>query len=188
MLMSFNYLIKPRILPRNLEDWFWSSVVGYIQLSILFLFPAILGVLVAGSMAWFYCSYAAVDATYKMIGIVIGAAIGGALAPLTVYVVFLLFTVWSLRVRDDGLHFARLMGVPKFLPWDQIVDVSPASRRELIVHGWLWPILPAREMTWCLTSIHHYRISWKEGWCYYPPADIAAFEKAIALKFKSPEA
>lgn len=109
------------------------------------------------------------------------------LAPLCVYAVFMLFSVWSISIDESGITFSRFWGRPKKLSWNEVQDISLAPRRELIWHGWLWPLLPAREMTASLSSVGHYRISWAKGYCYYPPADQELFEKLVAQYLKRPE-
>jgi hypothetical protein len=94
--------------------------------------------------------------------------------------VFYCFTVSSVTLSPDGMRFHRLIGTPKFLPWSAVRSLEVAPRWELIVKGWLWPLLPAREMTTSMTSLHHFRISWDGGFCYFPPADAEAFEKYAA--------
>jgi hypothetical protein len=102
------------------------------------------------------------------------------LVPLAIYCVFLALSVWSISLSDDGIHFRRLLGSPKVLPWRDVVSIEVAPRWELIRKGWLWPLLPAREMTASLSTLGHYRISWADGFCYYPPLDAALFEKHVS--------
>jgi hypothetical protein len=96
----------------------------------------------------------------------------------------LLFTVRGLTVASDGLHFHRILGSPKFLPWECITSVETAPRKELILRGWLWPLFPPREMTVTLSALHHYRITWDKGFFYFPPATIEEFEKHVLPKLK----
>ena len=107
-------------------------------------------------------------------------------APLIVYLIFIGFTVWHITLTSDGIRFHRLLGTPKFLPWSSILSVEIAPQRELIVKGWLWPLLPAREMTTSLTSLGHYRISWTGGFCYYPPADAEVFYQYVTRHLQKP--
>jgi hypothetical protein len=99
---------------------------------------------------------------------------------LFVAVISALYSVASIAVNDRGIVFSRIFGNPKFLAWQDIKEIAPASRRELILHGWLWPLLPAREMTPSLTSMGHYRIAWTKGWCYFPPQDAESFLRLVA--------
>jgi hypothetical protein len=104
--------------------------------------------------------------------------------PAFILVVLLAFTVWSITLTAQGIHFHRLLGTPKFLPWTSVHSVEIVPRRELIFRGWLWPLFPAREMTASLTSLQHYRITWRDGFCYYPPADTRAFERYVSLQLQ----
>ena len=151
--------IAPRILPRGLVDFAISSVVGVFQTFILFGAPAAIAFFLTGSTAITFGTFC------------------------VAYVFFLLFCVRHISLGEDGIKFHRLLGTPKFLPWSRITSISPASRRELILRGWLWPIFPAREMTASLTSLNHYRIAWVDGFCYYPPRDAHDLETYSASRF-----
>jgi len=109
-------------------------------------------------------------------------------APVVVCLVFVAFSVWSISLTTEGIRFHRILGIPKFLPWSSISSVEVAPRWELIRRGWLWPLLPAREMTASLTSLRHYRIRWQSGFCYYPPADAEAFEQYVGTHLQRPVA
>lgn len=148
--------VKPRIMPRGVADF----CVGFFivlpaQFLALFVLPSVIAFLL--SRSW-YVAFT---------------------VPAFIYVVFVAFSVWSIILTAEGIRFYRFLGVPKFLPWSSISSVEIAPRWELIHRGWLWPLLPAREMTASLTSLQHYRISWPSGFCYYPPADAAAFEQYV---------
>jgi hypothetical protein len=88
--------------------------------------------------------------------------------------VFCSFAVTRLTLSTQGIRFHRVFGSPRFLPWDRIVSVAVAPRRELVLQGWLWPPFPAREMTASLTAREHVRISWQDGYCYFPPVELEA--------------
>jgi len=156
--MNVNF--KPRIAPRSFDDVFFGLPVCVLQGLALFVLPA--------------------AATYLLTGSILCAS--GSV--ILISIIFIFFSVWSATVTDEGIHFKRLLGYPKFLPWNQITDIAVAPRMELIVHGWLWPLLPAREMTASLSSLNHYRISWDNGYCYYPPTDTLGFEQAVQQKLK----
>ena len=159
---EMNITFRPNFAPRNLVDASLGFLVFLVQALLLFIIPGITVYWITGS-------------SLSAIGTVI-----------LIYIIFSLFSVWSAKLTDEGIYFKRLLGYPKFLPWNRIISVSVAPRNELIVHGWLWPLIPAREMTASLSSLNHYRISWKEGYCYYPPADIPGFESAVNQKLKPP--
>jgi hypothetical protein len=107
------------------------------------------------------------------------SALCAALAYLLFYSLGLTFTVWSLQLSVDGIRFMRLLGNPKMLRWTEIIDISEASRKEVVVRGWLWPLFPAREMTPCLSALRHFRIRWHFGYRYFPPADADTFLQMI---------
>lgn len=157
--------IKPHIMSRDAADFCVSAFVVFpTQFLALFILPSVVAFLL--SQSW-YVALA---------------------APVIIYVVFLAFSVWSITLTTEGIRFHRLLGIPKFLPWSGVLSVQVAPRWELIRRGWLWPLLPAREMTASLTSLQHYRITWRDGFCYYPPADAEAFEHYVSTHLQKPVA
>jgi len=155
-----NLVFKPHVSPRGLGDTCLCTMVFIVQALFLFVLPGSAMYLITSSMP------------YAVIIVIL------------IYITFTLFSVSSATLTDEGIHFKRLLGFPKFLPWNQITNIAVAPRMELIVHGWLWPLFPAREMTPSLSSLNHYRISWDKGYCYYPPTDILGFEQAVQQKLK----
>ena len=141
-------VFKPRFLPRGVLDFAITTLVALpLQCIGLFVAPAA-GVLLA-----------------------FGSVEGALLAAFLVYLLFLLFSVWSISVSNDGIQFKRILGWPRLLAWSEVATVAEVPRWELIRQGWLWPIFPAREMTACLSSLRHYKITWRGGHCYFPPSD-----------------
>jgi hypothetical protein len=132
-----------------------TSAVALVQIAVLFGLPWMLVLIASGS--WGLAQF------------VVTAA----------YVIFLLFSVWSISLSPEGIRFKRVLGGPKFLAWKDVLVVEPVSRLELILRGWLWPIFPPRELTACLSSIGHYKISWQGGYCYFPPNDTETFERHV---------
>jgi len=147
-------VIKPRVWPLNFSDLVISVLVTVPFMTCLFVLPSALMFLLSGSL-WL-----------------------AFLTSFVVYIAFVLFTVWNISLSSEGIRFARLLGNPRFIAWRDIVAVEKAPRRELICKGWLW--FPIREMTTSLSSFGHYRIAWKTGFCYYPPADGMSFEKIVS--------
>jgi hypothetical protein len=92
---------------------------------------------------------------------------------------FSLHAVEWLRIDEQGIRFGRRWGTPKFLPWTAVRHIRPATRREVVLFGWLWPPFPPREATRALTSVGHYRIEWEGGYCYFPPDDEGTFRRAV---------
>lgn len=150
-------VMKPRLLPRSFADLARCLLVPLpLQLAGLFVIPALVAYLATGS---------------RDISLLVA---------LGIYVAFLALSVWSISLSSEGIHFRRLLGSPKFLAWSEIVSIEVAPPWELIRNGWLWPLLPAREMTMSLSSLGHYRISWGQGFCYFPPLNRDLFESYVS--------
>jgi hypothetical protein len=111
--------------------------------------------------------------------IITNSSMAALLAAVIVCIVFALFTVSHLTLSSDGIRFHRVLGTPKFLPWNRVVSITQAPRWELILRGWFWPPFPAKEMTTSLASVGHYRIQWDNGFCYFPPQSPNVFEKYV---------
>src|SRR6476646_6142082 len=137
--------INPKLSSDNLQDALITVFVAIIQISALFGFPGFL-------IYW-----------------VTGSEITAWLVAISIYFLFLSFSVFSLAVGEEGIKFNRLFGSPKSLSWTDITAIEPVSSQEIIFEGWLWPLFPAKEMTFCLSSRGHYKISYRGGHCYYPP-------------------
>jgi hypothetical protein len=149
--------VKPRILPRDATDILVFLFVALpLQLFPMFGAPFIL----------MYWASDSVDLAF--------------LAVLTIYGVFMMFAVWSLRLDTRGIEFRRLLGTPKFLRWDEITSIRPATRMEVVKDGWLWPLFPAREMTACLSARDHIRFEFDSGFCFFPPEDADEFLRITA--------
>lgn len=146
-------VMPPRFLPRDLLDICLGLPIGLFQTAILLGLPAILAYIPTRSTVIAFVAFCVANG------------------------IFLLFVVRRITMTTDGIRFHRILGSPKFLSWDRIKSIKLASRSELIVHGWLWPIFPSREITFSLSAIQHYRVTWQSGFCYYPPADPQQFEK-----------
>lgn len=144
--MDEHVTIPARILPRDAADLMISTGVNLLQ-SVLFLVPAFL-----------------VSRATASTPMAIATALG-------LYLLFAAHRVRSLDVGIDGIRFNRWLGRPKLIPWDQFRSAGIATRRELVLRGWLWPPFPAREMTPSYTSLGHCRFDYTGGYCYYPPAN-----------------
>lgn len=152
--------VKPRFLPRDLIDAVLSFGAFVIQFAVLFVLPSlILAVFVSPRS-----------------GVVCFAAI---------YFLFLLFTVKEIRLTEEGIQFVRLAGSPKWLAWNQVSAITKVTSGELILRGWLWPLLPAREMTPSLSTRGHYKIAFEGGYVYYPPRDAQQFEGLLPAHLRS---
>ena len=154
------YIVKPRFFPRNIADIFVGIFVASIEFGLIFGVP----------MAMTY--------------ILFGTSEYAVPVMLCIYCMFMLFTVWSISLSEEGIYFRRILGSPKLIAWSEILSIEPVSRWELVKKGWLWPLFPAREMTASLSSTNHYRITWAKGFCYYPPADTKLFEQHVSAFMK----
>lgn len=143
--------IKPRILPRDALDVVLVLVLLPYQMGVIFGIPC-------------YIVWALTDSSDAV-----------CIAFLIVYGVFLTFVVWSLRFDADGIHFRRLLGKPKLIPWNELRMATVVSRSELVLHGWIWPLYPPRETTFSLSALGHVRFDWPGGYCYFAPADVDQF-------------
>ena len=146
---------KPRILPRDFLDVVIGLPVGLFGFCIVFIVPTLVMAMLFG--------FPACLITF-----------------LLLCIVWLLFTVQSMTLDVEGIHFQRILGSPKHLSWQTIISVEEATRREVVLHGWLWPLFPTREMTFSLSTKHHFRIRWTGGYCYFPPKDIEQFRKKVS--------
>ncbi|MBL8309133.1 MAG: hypothetical protein JNL19_01800 [Burkholderiales bacterium] len=154
-------VIKPQVVPRDLTDAILSTVIGMIQIAILFALPSLVVYLLSGSesVAW--------------------------VTAIAMYVVFAAFSVTALELDDAGVRLKRLLGVPKFVPWSDMTSVSEAPRRELVVHGWLWQLFPSREITPSFSSIGHYKFQYGEKFFFFPPGNVAALQSALPPHLRS---
>jgi hypothetical protein len=156
-------------MPRDFIDIFLGLPIGILLSALFFGIPALLAFILARSLGVGHFP----------------SLLVALLAYLLAYGFFLLFMVRRLTVAVDGLHFHRVLGSPKFLSWERISSVTVASRRELILRGWLWPLFPPREITPSLSALHHYRVTWDSGFCYYPPAHTKDFEQHVVSKLRN---
>lgn len=147
--------ISPKMYPDNSQDLLVALLVGIFQIAILFGLPGFIVYWLSGStvLAWAIM--------------------------ISLYVLFLSFSVFSLSLDDKGIKFHRLFGIPKNLTWDEIVKIEHVSPRELVVKGWLWPLFPAKEMTACFSTRGHFKITYQGGFCFYPPKDVETFTALI---------
>ena len=144
-------VVKPRFLPRGILDLLTVVAVGLVQLILLLLLPTVALIAITHSFA------------------------AGVAAYLALYLTWLAFSVTRLEFDESGVHFRRWLGSPKSIPWDQLESIEVAPTAELVVRGWLWPLFPAREMTFSLTSRGHYRFRYAGGFSYFPPRDQEQF-------------
>ena len=148
--------VPPRFWPRDALDWVLSITVGLLLTCVLFVGPAVIAFVITGSGAAAFITFSAA------------------------YAVFWLFSVRRISLSSSGIRFHRVFGGPRFLPWAAISSIEPAPRAEVVLHGWLWPLFPPRETTPSLSARGHFRISWDQRFCYYPPADPQMFRDYVS--------
>lgn len=145
----------PRVAPRDALDAIISLAIGTFQIVILFVLP---GALV----------HALTDSTTLTVVTVV-----------LLYLAFALYSVTKVELSLDGIRFVRVLGDPRFLPWSEISALVEAPRSELILHGWLWPLVLPREMSPSCTSLGHFRIQFGKRFVYFPPSDPQLFQAAV---------
>lgn len=163
-------VILPRIAPRNFIDGMISVIHSVLFIATLFAISCAAIFCLIFLQAWIYT-----EASFLWKDVLSFASMICLILILTMS----LFTVSSITMTAEGIHFHRLAGFPKFMPWSRIKFVSLASRRELIVQGWLCPPFLPRDVTMSLSSLKHYRIQWDTGFCYYPPLEPKVFEQCV---------
>ncbi len=117
--------------------------------------------------------------------VITSSVLVAGLTVVGVYIAFVLLSVSHLTLSSEGIRFHRMLGSPKFLPWDRVVAITEVSRRELILRGWLWPPFPPKELTTTFTSLGHFKIQWEDGYCYFPPRFPSAFEQYAADRIRT---
>ena len=147
--------VQARFWPRSGRDALITLTFGLLQFVVLFILPCIL------------------------IAVLFQSVLVGIGAYFAMGMIWILFSVRTLRISSDGIEFVRVLGSPKRLSWSQIESVEKAPMKEILVHGYIWPLFPPREMTFSLSCIGHYRISYRSNWAYYPPKDAELFESLI---------
>ena len=153
-------IIKPHLVPRDLVDVAIGLPHGL-------LFGAVGPLLIAGLVGVVFWTLGAPPVT----------AFGVAVAVYLAFAVLVLcWTVRYLELGTEGIRFARIVGRPAFVPWADVEEIAPASRREVVRRGWF--SIPPTEASPSLTAKGHYRIRYRGGVQYFPPTDIGAFEDA----------
>ncbi len=88
--------------------------------------------------------------------------------------------VKSVSIDEEGLHFQCVSGRSDDWPWQTIVSIRAASRKEVVWDGWIRPLLNPRERTSCMSALGHYRIEGETDYCFFPPKNPEAFVEAVA--------
>lgn len=126
-------------------------------------------------------------------GVAVLFALGAASPALSVAVTVLIFLptgLWALwvsgrivdfvSVDEYGLHFHRRFRGPDNWPWHTITSIRPATRWEVVWHGWIRPLLSPHERTSCASALGHYRIQGKTDYCFFPPQSPEVFVEMVA--------
>ena len=151
--------IEPRFFPRDLIDVLVGLPIAVLQVVLVMGVPTLIVTLSVSKEAG--------AITFLLIALL--------------YLISCLFVVRSLEIEPDHILFRRVLGNRNRLAKSEIVSVEEAPRGEVVIHGWLWPPFPfSREMTTCLSAKHHFRIRWKDGFCYFPPREVEQFRCAIS--------
>jgi hypothetical protein len=153
---------KPRIMPRDGWDILIGVPIGFLLLAITGILPSLL----------------VATAIRAGTGSPIYGLIAEALAYFIMCLAWLLFSVGGATIETNGIRFHRIFGSPRFVSRDIIISIQEATRLDAVLHGWLWPPFPPREATLCLSAKKHFKIEWKNGFCYFPPQDIEQFKHA----------
>lgn len=154
-MKSTSVKIKSRVAPRDITDVLIGSFIVVPLFMVVLIFLSAIAFLFTDSVIWAFATY-----------------MGGSCVASS-------FSVLSVRLSESGIHFIRLLGRPRFLAWEEITDVAEAPRREVVIQGWLWPRFPPREATWCMSALGHFRIRWQNGWCYFAPHNVEAFQRLV---------
>jgi len=106
----------------------------------------------------------------------------GLLGPVVLLVLLRKLSVHRLELDGRGIHIKRLLAATETISWDDVEAVQPVTRKTLVQEGWLcWP---PKDQTFSMTAQGHYRIRHRKGVFFFPPADPAQFERAVA-QFRS---
>jgi len=150
-------LIRAHVPPRDVAD-FWLAAAVFVLELLFHVVPV--GLIVLYLTRSSFITIVAVVAEFAVLG---------------------LFAVQALRLSDEGIAFQRRLGTPKFLRWNQITSIEPASTLEVIMRGTLWPF-PPRACAGSFSTRGYYRIKWNDHYCYFPPADTDVFEKNVTAR------
>jgi hypothetical protein len=141
--------IAPRILPRTFPDFLLTFLAATILILILFVLP------------------------YKLLWVATNNYVVTFVPLLMVVLYFVFGGVRFLEINSEGIRFKRVLGSPKLIEWRNLEGVEISSPLRTIWFGWLWPIIPAREMTCSVSSYNHvlFRYSGNKM-VFFPPYDI----------------
>jgi len=138
--------IKPRILPRSIFDILICIPIMLLQMLLLFIAPMLIIFLLSESLLLVLLAF------------------------LLVWGFFIFGGVRYLIVNEEGIRLKRVLGSPKFISWDNLESVEVSTPLNTIVYGWLWPPIPAREMTYSLSAYEHIQFTYGGGYrAFFPP-------------------
>lgn len=83
----------------------------------------------------------------------------------------------ALHVGPQGIEVERTFRAPRHIPWHEVRSIRVVSAWELIVRGWMPPII--HEFTNSMTSEGHVCVTLARGRFYFPPDDLDAFLGAV---------
>lgn len=154
--------VKPRIWPRDSADALIVLGVGVVA--------------IVGGMAG-YGSLELIERGLVVAGFSRGDAV--LLVAAFCFALVLLLPSWllcrtvrRLELGPDGVRFVRVIGRPRFLRWTEVEEIAAASRSEVLRH-------PLRDQTGSLVSGGQYRLRYRGGVRYFPPARAGEFEALV---------
>ena len=149
-------IVKPRVWPRNIFDLFICLPSFIIQILVLFVLPMLIVFMIFGNLL-------------LTIFVV-----------LAIWLYFVIGGVRYLSINDDGITFKRVLGSPKFVSWSELEGVEVSSPLNTIIFGWLWPPIPAREMTYSLSAFEHVQFTYSGGKrTFFPPMEVRGLMSLI---------
>ena len=165
------FAVTPHLKPRDAVDVIVGLPLGLLAVAELNIAPTLvlfIALHLAGAAA-----FADIDPSGEL-GLLLSAGVA-ILFFIAFGVLIMLHGVTRLELDAAGIRFVRLLGWPRFVPWSEIKDISPATRKEVFLHAWLWPPWPRREPTASLTALGHFRIVFGNHVRYFPPSNPEEF-------------
>lgn len=148
--------IKPRILPRNLLDLLILIPAFAIQTIMLFIAPMFIIYILSGNMGLVLVTF------------------------ILIWGYFIFGGVRYLIVNENGIQFKRILGSPRTITWQELESIEVSSPLNTIVYGWLWPPIPAREMTYSFSAYEHIQFTYAGGKrVYFPPKQASEFVELV---------
>ena len=146
--------IQPRILPRDILDFLLFGLIIIMGFLIVTL-PIALIFLLTGNHFLIFLLY-------------------GLIAFLT-----LRYSAGHISISKKGIKFHTIIGIPRFVGWEDILEIKKATSKDFIIEGLLTPSTLVRETGKSGTIKGYYKIIWKTNYFYFPPRNAEEFENLI---------